>query len=130
MLLVPSAVVSEPRVTPTQEAETAQKSQPETLAVAFMRTVINAERQYKKKHNKYATSLDTLVGSGSFTKRMVKTDRGDYTVQFRGKDDGYTLVMAPKQYDAAHRSFWVNENGIVHYETDKPAGEKSPVMKQ
>src|SRR5436305_1026963 len=74
-----------------QDAAAPAKSQPETLAVAFMRTVINAERQYKKKHAKYATSLAALVGSGSFTRRMVKPDRGDYTVQFHGKDDGYIL---------------------------------------
>ena len=34
-----------------------------------MRTVLRAERAYKKKHGKYATSLAELAGTASFTKR-------------------------------------------------------------
>ncbi len=115
-----------------QAQETAageQRSSAEKGALGYMRTVINAERMYRKKHAKYAASLAGLVGSGSFTRRLVKTDRGEYSVHFSGKADGYTVGMVPKTFDAEHRAFWANENGIVHYETEKAAGAQSPVLK-
>src|SRR3954462_2763998 len=49
-------------------------SHPEAGALGYMRTVVDAQRAYKKKHNKYATSLQQLVHNGSFTRRMAKTD--------------------------------------------------------
>jgi hypothetical protein len=49
-----------------------------------MRVVLRAEREYKKRHGKFTDSLESLAGTGSFTKRMAhSTDRGDYTASFR-----------------------------------------------
>ena len=108
------------------------RSQSEALALAYMRTVMDAQRVYFKKHAKYAPSLLALVGSQSFTRRMVKTDRGDYTVSFRGDKNGkkYELQMIPQQMDRTHRAFWVNENAIIRAEEDKPANADSPVLRQ
>ena len=104
-------------------------SDAEAAALGYMRTLVNAERLYKKKNDRYATSLAELAGHGSFTKRMVKTDRGDYTVKFRAKTDEYTLEMIPKQYDAAHRAFFVNESGVIRGEDGKPASLVSAPVK-
>src|SRR5919201_4862823 len=75
------------------------RSDAEALALGYMRTVVDAQRQYKKKKAKYASSLQALVGSGSFTKRMLRTDRGAYTATFTGNAKGqkYSLQMIPKQ---------------------------------
>src|SRR5689334_24744514 len=62
-------------------------SDSEGAALGYMRTVLRAQRQYKQKYNHYATSLPELVHTGSFTRRMTKTERGDYTVGFRAKKD-------------------------------------------
>src|SRR4051812_45466102 len=56
------------------------KSDSEAAALGYMRTVLRAQRTYFKKNNKYAASLSELVHTGSFTKRMVNPDRGDYSV--------------------------------------------------
>ena len=104
-------------------------SDAEAAALGYMRTLINAERLYKKKNDRYATSLAELAGHGSFTKRMVKTDRGDYTVKFHAKQDEYTLEMIPKQYDAAHRAFFVNDSGVIRGEDGKPASLASAPLK-
>src|SRR5580704_17985149 len=56
------------------------RSDSEANALGYMRTVIRAQQQYFKKNNKYASTLADLVHTGSFTKRMTQTDRGDYTV--------------------------------------------------
>src|SRR5579864_2275247 len=82
------------------------RSDSEANALGYMRTVIRAQKLYNKKNDKYATSLADLVHTGNFTRRMLNTDRGDYTVQFHSKKDGYELTMAPKQQDANHRSFF------------------------
>src|ERR1700721_3152788 len=76
------------------------RSDSEAAALAYMRVVIRAQRQFNKQYNHFATSLAELVHSGSFTKRMVNPDRGDYTVDFQGKKDSYVLTMMPKQLDA------------------------------
>jgi len=65
------------------------KSNSEASALGYMRTVVRAQREYKKKYDHYATSLEALVHSGSFTRRMTNTDRGDYTVSFKSHKDGY-----------------------------------------
>src|SRR5437899_6794415 len=107
------------------------RSDSEAAALGYMRTVLRAQKQYKKKNTKYATSLAELVHTGSFTKRMVNADRGDYTVGFRAhKDkDTFELAMTPKQMDAQHRSFYSDEDGVIHASEEGPADEKSEVVK-
>src|SRR5947209_4915181 len=56
------------------------RSDSEAAALGYMRTVLRAQRQYKKKNGKFAASLSDLVHTGSFTKRMVNPNRGDYSV--------------------------------------------------
>lgn len=104
-------------------------SNAEAAALGYMRTVLSAQREYRKKHAGYATSLAALVHSGSFTKRMVKTDRGEYTVHFRGTKDGFSLGMIPKVFDAEHRAFYADENGHIRAEQEKPATPQSEILK-
>ena len=106
------------------------RSDAEFAALGYMRVVVRAQKLYKKKHNQYATSLPELVNTGSFTKRMAKTtDRGDYTVGFRGKKDGYVLTMTPQNMDAEHRSFYADEDGVIHGDETKAADSSSPKVK-
>jgi hypothetical protein len=105
------------------------RSDSEAAALAYMRVVIRAQRQFNKQYDHFATSLAELVHSGSFTKRMVNPDRGDYTVSFEGKKDSFTLTMMPKQLDATHRSFYAEDDGKIHADEEKPADAKSPVIK-
>ena len=107
------------------------RSDSEAAALGYMRTVLRAQKQYKKKNTKYATSLAELVHTGSFTKRMVNADRGDYTVGFRAhKDkDTFELAMTPRQLDAEHRSFYADEDGKIHVEEQGSASENSPILK-
>ncbi len=106
-------------------------SEPEAAALGYMRTVLSAQRDYKKKFGHYATSLYVLAGGArSFTKRMTRTDRGDYTVSFRGGKESFSIALTPKQYDAAHRAFFMDDRGIFHVEDDKPATADSPLLKE
>lgn len=104
-------------------------SNAEAGALGYMRTVVSAQKAYNTKHGKYAESLPALIGSGSFTRRMQQTDRGDYAVVFRGKAQGYTLAVTPKQFDPEHRAFFVDETGVFRAEDDKPATSSSPVLR-
>ncbi len=105
------------------------RSDSEATGLAYMRVVIRAQHRFNKQYGHYATSLAELVHSGSFTKRMVNTDRGDYTAAFRGKKDSFVLTMMPRQLDAQHRSFYAEEDGKIHADEEKPADDKSPVVK-
>jgi len=110
------------------------RSESEWLALAYMRVVLRAEREYKKRHEKYTDSLAALAGTGSFTKRMASTtDRGDYTASFRAHKvndkDGFILTMTPKQMDAEHRSFYAEEDGAIHADDQKAADLDSPKIK-
>jgi hypothetical protein len=105
------------------------RSESEADALGYMRTLIRAQNIYKKKNDKYATSLTELVHTGSFTRRMTETNRGDYTVTFHPRKDGYELTLIPKQLDAEHRSFYANEDGKIHADDQKAATEDSPVVK-
>ena len=96
-------------------------SDAEAGTLGYIRTVLNAQKLYKRKHGSYATSLAGLVNTGSFTRRMTKTDRGDYSVSFHSHADGFSLALTPKQFDAAHRAFYSDETGVLRAETDKPA---------
>ncbi len=105
------------------------RSDSEAAALAYMRVVIRAEHQFDKQYNHFAPSLAELVHSGSFTKRMVNPDRGDYTASFEGQKDSFILTMTPKQLDAQHRSFYAEDDGKIHADEEKPADAKSPVVK-
>lgn len=105
------------------------RSDSEAAALAYMRVVIRAEKQFNKQYSHYALTLAELVHSGSFTKRMVNTDRGDYVANYKGKKDSYILTMTPKNLDPQHRSFYAEDDGKIHGEETKPAGPDSPIVK-
>ena len=106
------------------------RSDAEAGALGYMRVVIRAQKLYQKKHDEYATSLKDLVNTGSFTRRMAATtERGDYTVGFKGKKDNYVLTMTPKNVDAEHRSFYAEEDGVIHGDETKAADASSPKVK-
>lgn len=105
------------------------RSDSEAAALGYMRTVLRAQKEYKKKNDHFAKSLADLVHTGSFTKRMVNTDRGDYTATFKSHKDGFELAMTPKQLDAQHRSFYATDDGIIHADEEKAASENSPKIK-
>lgn len=107
------------------------RSDSEAAALGYMRTFLRAQKIYKKKNGQYATSLLELAKTGSFTRRMVSTERGDYTVKFRAhKDkDTFEVTMVPKQLDATHRSFFSDQEGKIRADDQKEADESSEVLK-
>ena len=107
------------------------RSDSEAAALGYMRTFLRAQRIYKRKNNHYASSLMELTKTGSFTRRMASTDRGDYTVKFRDhKDkDEFEITMVPKQEDAAHRSFFSDQEGKIRVNEQGEATEDSPPLK-
>ena len=133
-LAVPSFAQATP---PPQSSTTYQpkfpgdpaRSDSEADALAYMRVVIRAQHHFNKQYGHYATSLAELVHSGSFTKRMVNPDRGDYTASFKGKKDSFVLTMTPNHLDADHRSFYAEDDGKIHADETKPADADSPVIK-
>jgi hypothetical protein len=94
-----------------------------------MRVVLRAQRQFNKQYGHFATSLAELVHSGSFTKRMVNPNRGEYTASFKGKKDSFVLIMTPAHLDVQHRSFYAEDDGKIHAEEEKLADASSPVVK-
>jgi hypothetical protein len=105
------------------------RSDSEAAALAYMRVVLRAQRQFNKQYNHFAVTLAELVHSGSFTKRMVNTDRGDYAASFKGKTDSFVLTMTPKNLDAQHRSFYAEDDMKIHADESKAADGDSPVVK-
>jgi len=104
------------------------RSDSEARALGYMRVVMRAEVVFNKKNNHYATSLTQLVHTGTFTQRMVNTERDDYTVGFRPTKDGFVLTMTPKNLDAQHRSFYAEEDGKIHADESKAADADSQVV--
>jgi hypothetical protein len=119
------------------------RSESEAQALGYMRVVLRAQREYKKKHDKFAPSLASLAGTGTFTRRMAQsTNRGDYTASFQSRPEssrqssnhggakneggGFILTMTPKQMDAEHRSFYAEDDGVIHADDQKPADQDSP----
>jgi hypothetical protein len=106
------------------------RSDSEAQALGYMRVVLRAQREYKKRHDKYAPSLEALAGTGSFTKRMAHTtDRGDYQASFRVHNDGFIFTMTPNHMDSEHRSFYAEEDGVIHADDQKPADMGSPKIR-
>jgi hypothetical protein len=107
------------------------RSDSEANALGYLRTFLRAQKLYKKKNNHYATSLLELVHTGTFTRRMATTDRGDYTVKFTPhKDkDTFEITMTPKQQDPTHRAFFAKEDGVIRASEQGDADEHSPVLK-
>lgn len=128
MQTAPAAAPVEPTYKPKFPGDPA-RSESEAAALGYMRVVLRAQRQFNKQYDHFATTLAELVHSGTFTKRMVNTNRGDYTASFQGKKDGFVLTMTPKQLDAEHRSFYAEDDFKIHADETKAADENSPVVK-
>jgi opacity protein-like surface antigen len=107
------------------------RSDSEAAALGYIRTFLRAQKIYKKKNGHDATTLLDLAKTGSFTRRMAATDRGDYAVKFRShKDkDTFEITMVPKQLDANHRSFFSDQEGKIRADEQKEADEGSAVLK-
>jgi hypothetical protein len=114
------------------------RSDSEAAALGYLRTFLRAQKIYKKKNDHYATSLQDLAKTGSFTRRMVSTARGDYTVKFtpHKEKDTFEILMVPKQLDSTHRSFFAKvegtnrrDDGAIRADDQKEADEHSPVLK-
>ena len=105
------------------------RSDSEAAALAYMRVVLRAQHQFANHYDHFATSLAELVHSGTFTKRMVDPNRGDYTAGFKGKKDSFILTMTPAHMDAQHRSFYAEDDGKIHGDDTKPADGDSPIVK-
>jgi hypothetical protein len=102
------------------------RSRSEALALGYMRVVLRAEQIYKQKNGKYAPALLKLVNTGTFTKRMISPERGDYKVRFRGTGESFALWMdALPQPSAQHRSFFADQRGTIRAEEAKSAGPES-----
>ncbi len=105
-------------------------SDSEAQALGYMRTALRAQHLYEKRHAKFASSLTALAGTGTFTRRMASTtNRGDYTASFKSHKDGFVLTMTPKQIDADHRSFYAEEDMVIHVDSTKPADSNSSTLK-
>ena len=106
------------------------RSTSEYNSLAYMKTVLSNERDFKKKFGHYAPTLMALTGGGrSFTKRMARTDRGDYTVTYHGGKDAFVVILNPKQPDPTRRSFWMNESGNIRASETGPATAESDPLK-
>ncbi len=105
------------------------RSDSEAAALAYMRVVLRAQHHFENQYGHFATSLSELVHTGTFTKRMVDPNRGDYTVGFKGKKDSFILTMSPQHLDAEHRSFYAEDDGKIHGDEEKPADADSPIVK-
>ena len=125
--VIPGQGTQAPAYTPKFKGDPA-RSDSEAVTLAYMRVVMRAEVGFNKQYGHYATSLSQLVHSGTFTQRMVNPDRGDYTVGYKGKKDGFALTMTPKTPDAQHRSFYAEEDGKIHADETKTDDGNSPVV--
>ena len=116
-----------PAYTPKFHGDPAH-SDSEAAALAYMRVVMRAQMLFNKQYGHYATSLSQLVHTGTFTQRLVNTERGDYTVGFKSKKDNFVLTMTPKNLDAQHRSFYAENDGKIHADETNAADSNSPVV--
>jgi hypothetical protein len=123
----PSSAPQAPTYTPKYHSDPA-RSDSEFSALAYMRVVMRAQMLFNKQYSHYATSLTQLIHTGTFTQRMVNPERGDYTVGFKGKKDGFFLTMTPRNLDAQHRSFYAEEDGKIHADETKAADANSQVV--
>jgi hypothetical protein len=130
LVLMGAIAVAQVAYTPKYKGDPA-RSDSEYLAIAYMKTFLRAQKIYKKKNGQYAETLMQLTKTGSFTRRMAGTDRGDYTVKFRDhKDkDEFEITMVPKQEDATHRSFFSDQEGKIRVNEQGDATADSPPLK-
>ena len=104
-------------------------SNDEKVAVAFMKTILYSERIYKNRHHQYTRDLASLAGTGSVTRRTVKSrERAGYRVGFSSTGEAFALTMTPLTADAQHRAFYTNQDGVIHMDQGT-ANAQSPVLK-
>jgi hypothetical protein len=126
----PQATLPPPPPYTPKSAEDKARSATEFNAIAYLKTLLYNERDYRKKMGHYAGSLMALTGGGrSFTKRMAHADRGDYTVSYHGGGQGFSVTLTPKQFDPARRAFYMDTGGAIRVSESGPATADSELLK-
>lgn len=124
--LAAGAMAQTPLAYTPKSADDKARSESEFRSIAYARTVLVNEREYKKKLGRYSPTLYALAGGGrSFTKRMARPDRGDYTVSYHGGKESFSVTLTPKQFDETHRSFYMDSSGILRVQEGAPATSAS-----
>ena len=108
-------------------------SAPEAKAVREMQLVVRAQKQYRAKFGKYATTLDQL-GPGAaalIPASLVSPEKEGYQFAMVSTRFGYALLASPRIYVLdGRRTFYVNQDGVVHQNLgERPASADSPLFR-
>jgi type IV pilus assembly protein PilA len=114
----------------------------ETMAVREMQFVVRAQTQYLAQFGKYAASLDELGppengrakgprAADLIPASLASSEKDGYLFAMVLTRTGYALLASPKIWSfTGRRTFYVNQNGVVHQNRgERPASADSPEFK-
>jgi len=110
----------------------------ETTVMREMQTIFQAQIQYQSQFGGFADSLAQLGPPVSGTagpqaarlipRSLASGEKGGYLFRLARSGEGFAAWARPKEYDVTgRRSFFIDENGVVHYHWGREdAGAESP----
>jgi hypothetical protein len=99
----------------------------ETSASQFIRAVVKTNRELKDRTGAYAMSLNQL----QLDEVQFERARGSYDFEYHQEGNSYELYGRPREFGKTGvRSFYVNNEEVIRYESGKPAGKTSPALSQ
>jgi type IV pilus assembly protein PilA len=118
--------------------KTAQLNAKETAVIKEVQTIYQAQTQYASQFGKYAASLTELgpprQGASSpqaaflIPHSLAKGEKDGYVFSLALVESGFHVNANPKAFgDTGRRTFYLDQNGIVHKNWSRePADESSP----
>ena len=109
------------------------RSESEAQALGYMRVVLRARTRIQETAWQ-VSRIHWRRWRGRHPSPSVwrtRTDRGDYMAASASRctTRGFVLTMTPKQMDSEHRSFYAEEDGVIHADDQKAADSDSPKVK-
>lgn len=108
----------------------ARKSANEFAALGRLRTIASAQVTYAENANKYGTIKELIAANlldTSYDQTVITGYKLTLTVT---GDNSYEAVMTPETTSSGGRSFYISEDGVVHFSTvpGKVADDTDPVL--
>jgi hypothetical protein len=98
-----------------------------SAGLADLRQIYTATNVYfSESGNVEGITFDNLIKGGMLSPAFQNGEKGDYRFTIKGGNEGVSVSASPKEKNSGLRHFFIDENGDVYAEDNKPATKSSP----
>jgi type IV pilus assembly protein PilA len=101
----------------------------EGSAISSLKTILTSNEQYNTRYHEYAEFLSDLGDTGYIDSLLAAGTKSGYVFNYVGNINDWNIVAAPEiSGQTGHRSFYVDQSGVIRWEPSGIANAASPAL--